>query len=498
MAIVSRTVPISKLVLDQSNARLGDIQPDQQTTAAALAKQLGPQLAELAKHILQHGLDPTALLAITPEGAPAGKYRVIEGNRRTLTLKALHDPSIVQSAGLSPVTMNKLAGLAAEFADSPINEIDCTVFDRESEAATWITLRHTGANGGVGLVSWNSNEIDRYRSRHLEDNLRNPGGQVIDFVDSFVPPDPLAKNRIITTVLRLVLDPDVRQRLGINIVDKVVYSYYPASEVLKGLFAVVDDLRSERIKVTDVYLKEPRIEYINNIEADRLPNRSTRFEPPVPLSALTSTVNQDPSTADTSSKEDSTLTNSDSGTVDYRRQSTEQADAHKPYDTRSNGAPNNQAGAKKSRAKPERQRPTVIPSNCNLWITAGRINSIYRELQKLEVEKFPNAASVLIRVFLELTVDDRLKNYSLLPEIVVLNTPLAKKLRTLADHLFKTSAISEQIKRTVHKVADGASVSASIVTLHQYVHNEFTYPSASEVRRSWDEIEPFMTAMWEK
>ena len=59
-------------MFDQSNARLGIEQPNQQAAQIALAKLLRNELLAIAKDIVTKGLDPIAPMAVTPEGAPAG------------------------------------------------------------------------------------------------------------------------------------------------------------------------------------------------------------------------------------------------------------------------------------------------------------------------------------------------------------------------------------------------------------------------------------------
>ena len=65
--------------------------------------------------------------------------------------------------------------------------------------------------------------------------------------------------------------------------------------------------------------------------------------------------------------------------------------------------------------RPTKPRATAAPAQLTLAITHQRIKDIYRELQRLKVEDFANAGAVLLRVFLELTVDHFLKAKPSLP-----------------------------------------------------------------------------------
>lgn len=157
----TQSIPVVDLLLDQENARLGATQTSQQAVYLALAKLLKGKFVVLAQHIVDNGLDPMALPAVV--ATDAGRYRVLEGNRRVLALKALETPSIVKG-GLPPAEQRKLELLAANYAEGPLDEIDCAVFDREEDAYPWIELRHTRAHLGASLESWDANEATDSRS----------------------------------------------------------------------------------------------------------------------------------------------------------------------------------------------------------------------------------------------------------------------------------------------------------------------------------------------
>ncbi|NIH86600.1 hypothetical protein [Amycolatopsis granulosa] len=505
MARKAQVIPVSKLLLDQSNARLGEVQPDQPSTVTALANKLGSQLVEIATDIVQYGLDPTISLAVTPEDAPDGKFRVIEGNRRLLALKSLKRPSILSETQLTSAIRKRISALAAEFSSNPVTSVSCVVFEREEDARHWIELRHTGANGGVGLVEWDSNEKDRYLSRHgARGKMRSAGGQVLDFVDRMQPLSSPSNNRIITTLQRLVADPAVREKLGIELTRGVVLSKYPAIEVLKGLRAVVEDFRTARKKVADVYHKEDRETYLQEFGPDRLPTRGTELATPVPLAELNvssgSHQGNDSYGAANKSEEGS-----------FRAQApTDSSNGHDGdgNSTSANG-PDNLSGASsedpsdtkasRSRSKPISQRSTVIPSSCNLWITDGRVNAIYHELRKLDTNLYPNASAVTLRVFVELSIDHHLAANNLLDENQRRNLPLARKMKEVAAHLRSVGKIDQALERTVGRIADSATgMAGSVVTLHQYVHNRYSFPISTDIRAAWDEMQPFLMSVWER
>src|SRR5690606_29740542 len=82
----------------------------------------------------------------------------------------------------------------------------------------------------------------------------------------------------------------------------------------------------------------------------------------------------------------------------------------------SKGSSATQTGGSKKTAssrniKPDRK--ALIPSRLKLTIGQHRINRIYFELRKLDVEEFVNSVAVMFRVFIELSVDQYAQDHSI-------------------------------------------------------------------------------------
>lgn len=452
VSVSIESVPVSLLVLDLDNARLGEPQESQPEAYLALAKQQGRKIIELAKDIVEYGTDPTTLLAVVATEGRRRRYKVIEGNRRTLALKALETPSIILNE-LSPNDQKQLQALSKRYLDDPIEEVHCALFDTEDEARHWVKLRHTGANEGVGLVEWNSDEKDRWDARHGGRNVRSAAGQVVDFLAAVDGANAGHEKVPVTTLKRLLNTPAVRERLGLEKTGGRLLSHYPKNEVAKGLRRLVDDLRSRAITVPDVYTETQRLDYINNLPESDLPDPKTRLPEPLPFEELPVT---------------------------------------KPA----------KASGKKTPPKPKptpktKTRLTVVPDTCKINPAPPRINKVYNELLTLDATTFPNAASVLLRVFLELSVDHYLEQHHVMAESIRRNTVLAKRLKAVADDLHKKNAIPDALRKAVTKVADSQhTIAASVTAFNQYVHNEYVYPKPSEIQTAWDELQPFLEKVW--
>lgn len=441
------SIPISDLLLDGTNPRQVDEQSGQQEAALSLASQQGPLLVKLAEDIVRNGTDPTTLIGVVAVGDTNKRYRVIEGNRRLLAIKALETPSLI-SAALSPRDARKFARLSGDWARNPLQELPCVLFKVEDEAGHWIELRHTGQNQGSGLVEWASTEKDRYKARHA--GRRSPAGQVIEFVEQrgSLSADARSSNvGILTNLERLLSSPDARLALGIDIVQGEVIALHDADAISKSLTRVVEDLKIGRVKVPDIYNAEHRKAYAQGLPRSVRPTRKSLLPAAVSLAGLTAGRSTPP--------------------ANKRR--------------------------KKAATKPP-ARTTVIPKASALDIDQPRINAIHNELLSLTAQQYPNACAVLLRVFIELSVDHFLAEHKLPPST---DDPLAKRLKAAAKKLKVDGAISEQLRRAVEHIADGPSpIAPGVSTLNQYVHNRYTHPKPPELFAAWDELQPLMEKLW--
>ncbi len=441
-------IPITDLLLDGRNPRLEDELEGEQETALSLADQQGERIVKLADDIVRYGTDPTTLVGVVALGDIRKRYKVVEGNRRVLALKALETPSLI-SPILSQRDAAKLAKLSSDYSRHPLDEIPCVLFKSEDEALHWVELRHTGQNSGRGLIDWESDEKDRFKARHS--GARNPAGQVIDFVNrhgSLTAEAKTSKQKIFTNLERLLTTPEARRKLGIEIVQGQVVALHSREAVAKSLSYVVEELKTGRVTVPDLYKADDRKRYADNLPSSVVPKRKSRLETPVSLAGLTA------------------------GRVTPA--------ATKP--------------AKKSTATKPPPRTTTIPKSANLNVTIPRIGAIYNELLSLAVQSYPNACAVLLRVFIELSID----HYASAQKLAVVSSdPLGKRLKAVADKLRAEDAISEQLRKAIKQVADGPSpVAPGVSTFNQWVHNQYTHPKAPELFAAWDELQPMMEQIW--
>ena len=273
---------INQLLLDTQNPRYEELAGQDAGLKEMLDKQMG-KLVNLANDIVESGLSPSDLLIVIPHDEK-DLYLVLEGNRRVAAIKVLSNPMLIKVASDKTIR-ERFKTLSEKYAKEPIVEVNCVVFPSRKDAAHWIELRHRGEHQGVGVVKWDAQATDRFRERLTgKVSLEK---QVFDFVKKEGKLDSELKKNIdklpLSSLRRLVGDPDVRKQLGIETEDGKVHSLLVKDEVLKGLTRVVRDLVDKNITVTDTKQKQDRSSYIKSIPAADLPDTTQVAQSAWPL-----------------------------------------------------------------------------------------------------------------------------------------------------------------------------------------------------------------------
>jgi hypothetical protein len=432
----NQRIKIVDLLLDVENPR-HNLLSDQSEVFDALLNNQGDKLIRLAKDIIKEGINPTELPIIVNYPGNADKFIVAEGNRRILVLKILQNPELISSIGKASLK-RRFEELSKEFLKNPINEIDCIVFEQKDEAYHWIELRHTGESKGVGIVGWDAASVARFKKGQSWMAL-----QVVDYVKANAKLDEHVKSKLqyhLTNLARLVNDPDVRDSLGIQAENGTLKSKIGSPELLKGLCKVVTDVATGVISVNHIRTKPQRQEYIEGLVKDKYISTSSNpsiapWELPLP-----GTVHIEP----------------------------------------------------KGR-RPITERKILIPTKCVLRISHNRLNKIYRELKLLEVDPFTNCAAVMLRVFLELSIDDYIKTKHIsIPK----DAKLSKKLQLVAEYMEKNNLLDKNKLKPVRVAASSRDALFSTDTMHAYVHNKDFSPKPNDLIITWDNMQAFMEVIW--
>ena len=444
-----KKLKLTELLVNTENYRFETVASQKEAIDKMLEDQ-HDNLYNLAEHIINNGLNPNDRIEVVASNHDKKKYIVLEGNRRTITLKLLNNPDLIEGSKFVSLK-KKFKKLLDANKNGIIKEVDCLVYDDPKDADTWIGLKHGYGTSGVYTDTWEPLQKQRFGER--TQGKTSTSLQIINLIKKANDvPIEIKSNveKITTTNLdRLIDDPDVRNFLGIEINNGVMQSTIDEKEVIKGLTQVIKDILDPKFTVKKIYSKEDRKDYINNFPKSSQPN----------------TLNK----------------------------------ASKPWQFNS-AASAQPVVAPTIKSKPNpKDRITLLPKSCVIKIGKPKVNTIYHELLKLDVNKFTNATAVLFRVFVELSVDSYIEEHNLVstPSAAKSGMNFQQKMNVVANHLenkkFADAAICKGIKAAIKDSNDILGID----TWHAYVHNNKFSPTPSNLVITWDNMQDFMIIVWD-
>jgi hypothetical protein len=435
-------ITIDNLKIAKDNPRF-EPKKTEDNALEIMINSLGNKFVNLAQDIFEKGLNPSKLPIVIPDEGDAGKYIVSEGNRRVAALKILANHSRLDELKISDKYRDKLKELCQNAKGEVLNEINCAVSNQE-DANYWIALEHTGENAGVGVVGWDGIAAQRFRGS-------SPALQAIDLVKNSSYIDANTKSKLskipITNVERVLSTPEARIILGVDVKNKTLFLKAPEDKALLYLSVLVSDIANKTKKVTQLDTKEQRIEYANSIVSKSLPKSTSSKLPKKPVTS-------------------------------------------------------------KAGASADITRKTLISSKLTLNIPQDRLAKIFSELQVMNLEKCINACAVMFRVFIEMSVDDYAQR-----EKISLTLPIShpkagvrvqtnemhmrKKLETIVKYFKDNNICSDDELFGVTTIINNKNHVLSVDSLNAYVHNKDYYPTASDLKSSWNNMQIFVQRLWE-
>ncbi|HEX8819807.1 MAG TPA: hypothetical protein VF794_07795 [Archangium sp.] len=448
---INREIPPTNLLFDLRNPRL-DPQASQRDALRTLVQNLRDKIVNLAEDIVDHRLDPSSLTIVSPDERDDKLFVVLEGNRRLAALRLLENPDLAADL-LERNAQKRLSALAKRYAADPVGTVSCVVFEDRDDARHWIQLRHRGEQSGRGIVSWDATQATRFEQSTGTDSRNAPALHLIDLVRRSGRLDESTMSKLdsipITTVQRILNDPSVRQRLGISIENGQLCSDLTDGEVLKGFIRVVTDAAHGRLPVSVVDTKKDRAKYLDTFKDTEVPSPAAPRGERKVLTAIAASTGSSP--------------------------------------------------APKKRTKQSTQdRKYVIPGSCKLSIGNAKANNIFLELKRLPADQFPNAAGVLFRVFLEISVDVYIIDKKLKTNVELDQLKLKQKIVIVADHLEGQRLMVKRELASARRTTDpNHFVASSLDTLHSYIHATNFTPTPTDLKTGWDNLELFFRKLWE-
>src|SRR3546814_360134 len=150
------------------------------------------------------------------------------------------------------------------------------------------------------------------------------------------------------------------------------------------------------------------------------------------------------------------------------------------------------------RSSPSTQKG-IFPRGYKLNIPIARIDEIFQELSKLEIEKNKNAIAILMRIVLEMTVDEYLDEKKISRKRG--NPPhqkdksLAEKVGDCCTELVSNGVKAHKLKPVTQSINNKNSPLFHDL-LNQYVHNAYHRPSPGELKYGGDILKIFLDNVW--
>lgn len=438
-------VRIEQLLLDTENPRIGDAS-SQHDALQKIFDDQEEKLFELAQSIATEGISPIDRLLILKEKPSSNQFIALEGNRRVAALKVLANPAVLTGLNMKASLQRRLEELARGFDKRNVEPVDCYEANSREAGASWILLRHTGENEGRGVVGWSGHASAQFRGT-------DPGLQALEFVKSYGNLTEAQRGAIgntfpITTLDRLLSTPDVRKRIGVEVKDRKLYSALPPEELMKPLRRIVLDLAHKSVRVGQLMKKEQQIDYVEGFSKGEKPNLSKR------------------------------------GAVRAVENIRESEFTSKPPRARDRRKPNSS------------ERKVAVSRGVKLSVADNKAAEILKELRRLKVEEFPHAIAVLLRVFLELSVDHYMDVQKLPlqfsdPKGNKRDKSLKTKTREVIGHLVSQGGKSKKDFLAVERAISDVKSPLNIDLLHAYIHNRFVTPKPRELLAAWNDAQRF-------
>lgn len=423
-----KDIEIDKLLVSHENYRFDPV--DNQGEAIGLMlEEKGEEILTLAKHILEYGLDKAKDLRVLE--IKKNLFLVLDGNRRVTAIKCLHDPSLVKDATLRTKFLKAL-----KEGKNPPEHISCFVYANEKEAAEWIKLDHTGKNSGVGQDPWEPAGKERFDYKFS--GKVSPAMQVVDLFQSETKKHVDTKTLKISTLNRILSNPESRSYLGIGIKNSQIVLTAPKKEAIDRLSKLFDKIIVDDVAVKEVYHTQDSIRFMSKLFGDK---------PKVSKTVTTVTVK---------------------------------------------GLKGAVASTPKSLPR-SAARNVLIPPSCVLQIHETRLNNIYHELRSVQLDTAVNAIAVLFRVFLETSIDYYATENG---KAFAKDKKLAGKITITADALEKSGLATASQLNNIRKVATKGNSILAIENFHEYVHSFSTHPVPLDLISKWDNLQGFFEILW--
>jgi hypothetical protein len=159
-----------------------------------------------------------------------------------------------------------------------------------------------------------------------------------------------------------------------------------------------------------------------------------------------------------------------------------------------------------TRKRTKKLSSTVLPKNFNVRFGNDRLIDIRDELIRLDRDRFPNAGSVLLRVFLELSIYYYLGRVGELAALTAelkekgklqYNMPTMRQIIPAIVRIAKANLPQNDAIKVEKALRHDPSAPFSISELHAFVHQPGELPGPRDIHQFWVRTEPLFRLMLE-
>ena len=434
---------VSQLDLDCSNPRHGEV-ADQPAALDALIANQGRKISNLALDIHTNGISPAQRFIVIEND---GRYTVLDGNRRLAAARILSDPTLLPP-GVGPPDFAEITASRGLRPD----RVSCCVLPNRQSAEIWLERIHTGQLDGVGVVPWSPVAQHRFKPRPRRDQTAS-AVIVSEWLRERIDDEEIRRDINVvldessTNLGRLVRDPNVRSLIGFDFDGNDLKCHATEEALVRRLSMIVTDLAGETV-VAELMSRPDRKQYIiqllgSDIHAD---GGGTQ-------------LNLDDGTGNTDIDDIASKSTGSSHTSDGEgtRDSTN-------VQTRS-----------KSKKRTRRKAAARLFQDLEPAGLKTRVKGVLEELQRIDIDDFPNASTFLLRSAIEFSVAEYLQSINLDPDSGSLKDRIEKALDNLE--------VSRKSTRYhgIHIDLEKPHSLTSARNLHSYVHNQSHLPQAADL-----------------
>lgn len=451
MSVIRKNFKVGELWLDPDNPRFPTAVESERAAMEQMILLHKDHVLNLAADIVEFGPNPSELPILFR--SESDEYWIVaEGNRRVTAIKLLNNPGSAE--GIAPTDfIKKITELSKKLAEN-IKEVFCVVENDEHRRAHWLSVRHRGQQGGVGVVTWGTPEQTRFDSRHGKQGQTHFAYKVREALLSISglkesEMESLQKVSL-TSLQRMLNTKEVRDAIGIDKKrGEPIVAVDDVQGVQRSLLNLVGDLATQKLKIEHIKSQEQRAGVAQGWAKSRKPGETGTPVEPVPLVTITS-----------------------SGV-----RAASKAAPPKPKGT----------------TTPAHVRPNLIPTTCAFRITShARARKLYIEMRQLKVEGKELIAAVTLRVFLELSITCFIDSKQIPCD------PRAKfkdKMEKVGKYLEDNAIMPFDALKTWRRAYTTHDL-FSVHSLHSYIHDLAPIPRKKEILMTWDEMQPYLEVIW--